>query len=43
MVFLRDEETATRWAGEERGSRDIFVLGDAIEFAAAYFRPLLDA
>jgi hypothetical protein len=43
MVFLRDEETATRWAEEEDGSRDVFDLSDAIEFAAAFFRPLLDS
>jgi len=41
MVFLRDEETATAWAEEESGRRDVFRLRDAIRFAGDFFRPLL--
>ncbi len=42
MVFLRDEEAAARWVGEESGSRDVFALSDAIRFAGEFFGPLLD-
>jgi hypothetical protein len=43
MVFLRDEETATRWVQAERGRRDVFRLRDAIRFAGDFFRPLMDS
>jgi hypothetical protein len=41
MIFLRDEETAKQWQGEEPEARDIVALQDAVEFAGAYFSPLV--
>ena len=41
MVFLRDEETASRWADDEAEARDVFGLAEATEFAAKFFCPLL--
>lgn len=41
MVFLRGEETARNWEREEAGGRSVFPLGQAVRFAAQYFRPLL--
>ncbi len=42
MVFLYDRATAEAWQQEDPGHIEIFDLPDAVEFAAAFFRPLLD-
>ncbi|MGB5541412.1 MAG: alkylmercury lyase family protein [Gammaproteobacteria bacterium] len=42
MVFLYDRATAGAWQQEDPGHIDIYNLPDAVEFAAAFFRPLLD-
>ena len=41
MVFLRDEETAENWERAEPGQRSIFPLDQAVQFADAYFTPLM--
>ncbi|HUT40138.1 MAG TPA: alkylmercury lyase family protein [Gammaproteobacteria bacterium] len=42
MVFLYDRAMAEAWRQEDPGHIDIFDLPDAVHFAAAFFRPLLD-
>ncbi|HYQ70892.1 MAG TPA: alkylmercury lyase family protein [Gammaproteobacteria bacterium] len=41
MVFLGDAEIAQRWQQQDSENTDLFELPDAVRFAAAYFRPLL--
>lgn len=41
MVFLRDRVTAGDWQGDSPGTTDVFSLPEAVEFGAAFFRPLL--
>jgi len=42
MVFLRDAETAQHWQQQDSDNISLFELPDAVRFAAAYFRPLLE-
>jgi mercuric reductase len=42
MVFLADAETAQRWQQQDSDNIDLYELPDAVSFAAAYFRPLLE-
>jgi hypothetical protein len=42
MVFLGDAETAQRWQQQDSENTDLYELPDAVHFAAAYFRPLLE-
>jgi len=39
-VFLQDRATAAAWHQEDRGNISTFDLPDAVELAAAFFRPL---
>lgn len=41
MVFLADAETAQRWQQQDSENISVYQLPDAVSFAAAYFRPLL--
>ena len=41
MLFLRDQETAENWWQQDQTSREIFTLTEAIEFAAGFFKPLM--
>jgi len=43
MVFLHDQATAEAWQQDDPGHISIFDLPDAVEFGAAFFRPLLAA
>jgi len=42
MMFLANEETANRWLAESADTREIFDLQSAVEFAAAFFVPLVE-
>ncbi len=41
MVFLKDAATAAKWQSRDPGSIDIFTSAEAMDFAEAFFRPLL--
>jgi mercuric reductase len=43
MIFLKGKQVADQWCGEDAESRECFTLDEAIEFAARFFRPLLQA
>jgi hypothetical protein len=40
MMYLRDGKIARHWLAEDLGSREIFTLPEAVEFAAEFFVPL---
>jgi hypothetical protein len=42
MVFLADAETAQRWQQQDSENTSVYDLPDAVTFAGAYFRPLLE-
>ncbi len=42
MIFLRGESIANNWFDEDTEHRQIFTLGEAVEFAAGFFMPLLE-
>ena len=42
MVFLKDDETARQWQGGDTEHVTLFTIPEAINFGAAFFRPLLD-
>jgi hypothetical protein len=42
MVFLADAETAQRWQQQDSANISVYGLPDAVSFAGAYFRPLLE-
>ena len=42
MMFLANEEIATKWLAESPATREIFDLPSAVEFAAAFFVPLAE-
>jgi hypothetical protein len=42
MVFLADAETAQRWQQQDSNNISVYDLPDAVTFAGAYFRPLLE-
>lgn len=41
MIFLHDQETAQAWKQLDAANRDIYNLDEAIEFAAAFFKPMM--
>lgn len=41
MVFLRDAETADSWRRVAPGDRGVYGLEEAVEFADAFFRPIV--
>lgn len=41
MVYLRDLETAEKWQQQDTENNDIYNLDEAVEFGAAFFKPLL--
>lgn len=41
MLFLKDTSTAQSWINEDPENRDIYNLDQAIEFAAGFFKPML--
>ena len=42
MIFLIDKETADAWLSEDPENREIFTLDAAIDFAAQFFKPLVN-
>lgn len=42
MVFLKDENTARQWQGDELDSISLFSLADAIAFGMGFFMPLMN-
>ncbi len=42
MIFLRGENHIENWLNEDKEQREIFNLTEAVEFAAAFFKPLVD-
>ncbi|MBT4499103.1 MAG: hypothetical protein HOC74_15345 [Gemmatimonadetes bacterium] len=42
MIFLGDRDRMKEWQGSEMESREVFVLHEAVEFAAAFFVPLME-
>ncbi len=42
MMFLANEDTARKWLAGSPGTREIFDLQSAVEFAAAFFVPLAE-
>lgn len=41
MMFLENEEIARQWQGENPRDREVFTLGEAVEFGARFFTPLM--
>ena len=41
MIFLKGKQTADQWRAEDTDNREIFELNDAVDFAAAFFVPLM--
>ena len=41
MIFLKNKTVADKWLSENPEQRQTFQLGDAIDFAARFFTPLL--
>ncbi len=41
MIFLKNEEIANQWFSEVTDNREIFTIDEAMEFASAFFRPLI--
>lgn len=41
MMYLRDSKIARQWLAEDLGSREIFTLPEAVEFASEFFVPLI--
>jgi len=42
MIFLKDSKVAEKWLADDAESREIFTLDAAIDFAARFFKPLLE-
>ena len=42
MVFLKDESAAKEWQGDQFDSISLFNLPAAVDFGAAFFKPLMD-
>lgn len=42
MIFIKGQSAAQNWCNEDAENRQIFTLDEAIEFAAGFFKPLLD-
>lgn len=40
MLFLKGNQTTENWQADQPESREVFDLNDAIQFGAAFFRPL---
>ena len=43
MVYLKDASTAQAWQQQDPGNISIYPLDQAVEFGAAFFKPLLAA
>lgn len=41
MIFLKGKRVAEHWQAEDTDNREIFNLHDAVDFAAAFFVPLI--
>lgn len=41
MLFLKGVENAQSWLNQDTGNREIFTLAEAIEFAAGFFKPMM--
>ena len=41
MVFLKDDDAAAEWHGDDWQNHSVYTLEQAVAFAARYFRPLL--
>ena len=41
MMFLRDSDVAQQWLWDDFGTREIFTLPEAVEFAGRFFVPLI--
>lgn len=41
MVYLKDESTAQAWQQQDSDNISIYPLNEAVEFGAAFFKPLL--
>ena len=41
MIFIKGQSLAKQWLEVENHNRELFTLTDAIDFAAAFFAPLL--
>lgn len=41
MVFLKGKQVAERWQTEDAANRELFDLRDAVDFATAFFVPLM--
>ena len=41
MLFLIDTETAKTWLNNDVENHEIFTLPEAVEFAAGFFKPLM--
>jgi hypothetical protein len=42
MVFLKDAQAAASWQSKDPEAIELFTLPEAVEYAAAFFLPLLD-
>ena len=42
MVYLKDADTARQWQQQDSDNISIYSLDQAVEFGAAFFRPLLN-
>lgn len=42
MVYLKDEATAQAWQRQDSDNISIYPLAEAVEFGAAFFKPLLE-
>ena len=42
MIFLKGESVANHWFDEDKEHRQVFELDEAVEFAAGFFRPLME-
>ncbi len=43
MVFLKDAATARSWQAGDTTNISLFTLSEAVDFGAAFFKPLLEA
>ena len=41
MLFLKGKQVAAQWQADDAENREIFNLGDAVDFAAEFFVPLM--
>lgn len=41
MIFLKDRRVADHWLAQDPANREVFDLGEAVEFGARFFVPLM--